>query len=74
MKCTGDDLMLAIHVDRAGQLKSMSVPKKLRVRELCLWGWSKPHHAELFVNSYEMGAAVSQQWRVPFPPPGFRGV
>ena len=72
LKSTGNDLLVAIHVDRAGQLSSISVPSAFRIRELCLWGWSKPDHAELFVNSYEMGASVSRQWKVPFPPPGFR--
>lgn len=72
LKSTGNDLLIAIHVDRAGQISSIGVPNTFRIRELCLWGWSKPDHAELFVNSYEMGAAVSRQWCVPFPPPGFR--
>lgn len=73
-KSTGGDLLLAIQVDRAGHLDSITIPKDFRILELCLWGWSKPDHAELFVNSYVMGSKVSTQWRVPFPPPGFRRV
>jgi hypothetical protein len=71
VKSTGNDLLLAIHLDRAGQFKSVVVPKVFRVHEVCFWGWSKPGHAEIFVNSYEIGAATGQQWQVPFPPPGF---
>ncbi len=72
VKSTGGDLLLAIHVDRAGHLESLAIPKKFQIKELCLWGWSKPEHAEIFVNSYVMGAATSHQWFIPFPPPGFR--
>lgn len=72
MKFIGDDLLLAIHVDRAGHLDGLAVPKKFQIKELCLWGWSKPKHAEIFVNSYVIGSAMGQQWFVPFPPPGFR--
>ncbi|HEY4299978.1 MAG TPA: hypothetical protein VGM73_03825 [Candidatus Didemnitutus sp.] len=72
LKSTGGDLLLAIHVDRAGHLTTLNIPRKFQIRELCLWGWSQPNHAELFVNSYVLGNKVSRQWRVPFPPPGFR--
>ncbi len=65
-KCTGDDLLVAIHVDRSGHLTSTSVPKRFRVRELCLWGWSKPNNAEIFVNSYEIGAPARANGPFPF--------
>jgi hypothetical protein len=72
IKSTGGDLLLAIHVDRAGRLECLVIPRTFQLKELCLWGWSKPKHAEIFVNSYVVGAATSNQWLVPFPPPGFR--
>jgi hypothetical protein len=72
IKSTGGDLLLAVHLDRAGRLEDLTIPKKFQIKELCLWGWSKPKHAEIFVNSYVMGAKTSHQWFIPFPPPGFQ--
>lgn len=74
VKCTGNDLLVAINLDRRGHIVTTTVPKAFRIREICFWGWSKPDHAELFVNRYVVGASEGHQWFVPFPPPGFRRV
>jgi hypothetical protein len=74
VKCTGNDLLVAIHLDRRAHFTSTTIPKSFRIRELCLWGWAKPDQAQLMVNSYVLGDSEGQQWLVDFPPPGFRRV
>src|SRR5688500_18058286 len=47
-KLTGNDLILAIYLNRQTYLTNVSVPP-IKVCEIWFWGWSKPDHSELFL-------------------------
>ena len=62
-KYSGDDLFLVLHMNRSEHFTTIAVPP-LQVRQLWLWGWSKPDHSEIYLRSVDR--EKTEAFRVPF--------
>ena len=58
------DLIVAIYINRAGSLGSIVVPP-LQIKQLWLFGWSKPDQSELFLSGDLLGE--TNTWYIRYP-------
>ncbi len=64
-KYSGNDLFLVLFLNRSEFFPSIKVPA-LQIRQLWLWGWSKPDHSEIYLRSVDR--EKTESFRVPFRP------
>lgn len=69
-RCTGNDLIFALNVDRTIYNETLTIPTRCSLREICVWGWADPHFSRIALARYVIGQPSLQEYEVPFPPPG----
>ena len=64
-KYSGNDLFLVLRMNRSEHFTTITVPP-LQIRQLWLWGWSKPDHSEIYLRSVDV--EKTEALFVPFRP------
>ncbi|MBI4623465.1 MAG: hypothetical protein HY736_09650 [Verrucomicrobia bacterium] len=64
-KYSGNDLFLVLFMNRSEFFTTITVPR-LQIRQLWLWGWSKPDHSEIYLARVDL--EKPETFRVPFRP------